>query len=219
MIRRLSFVLTGLRPTEEDVEKFVNDRDPDAWNALVDAMLGSTAFGERWARHWMDWFRYAESHGSEGDPSIPFAWRYRDYLIRALNDDIPYDQLVREHIAGDLLESPRLIDGRNESALGTAHYRMVQHGFAPTDALDELVRFTDNQIDVISKGFLGLTVSCARCHNHKFDAISQADFYAMFGVMTSCRPATLSLDATEQMDGPHAVMQRMKGMIGGRVED
>ncbi|MEZ5326523.1 MAG: DUF1553 domain-containing protein [Verrucomicrobiales bacterium] len=217
LIRRLSFVLTGLPPTAEDVEKFVNDPDPNAWNALVEAMLGSTAFGERWARHWMDWFRYAESHGSEGDPSIPFAWRYRDYLIRALNDDIPYNQLVREHIAGDLLEAPRLIDGHNESALGTAHYRMVQHGFAPTDALDELVRFTDNQIDVISKGFLGLTVSCARCHNHKFDAISQADFYAMFGVMASCRPATLSVDAADHMDGPHAVMQRVKGMIRGRL--
>ncbi|MGK0186191.1 MAG: hypothetical protein ACI9R3_001974 [Verrucomicrobiales bacterium] len=217
LIRRLSFVLTGFPPSPEEVEKFVNDRAVNAWEGLVDSMLGSPAFGERWARHWMDWFRYAETHGSEGDPAIPFAWHYRDYLIRALNDDVPYDQLVREHIAGDLLESPRIIDGRNESAYGTAHYRMVQHGFAPTDALDELVRFTDNQIDVVTKGFLGLTVSCARCHNHKFDAISQADFYAMFGIMASNRPATLSVNVMESTGGPRAVMRRMKVMIRERL--
>ena len=110
-------------------------------------------------------------------PPIPHAWRYRDYLIRALNDDIPYDRLVREHLAGDLLPDPRINRDLqiNESALGIGHYRMVPHGYAPTDALDEQVTFTDNQIDVLTKAFLGLTVSCARCHNHKFDPISQTD--------------------------------------------
>ncbi|HAV62362.1 MAG TPA: hypothetical protein DCY13_08370, partial [Verrucomicrobiales bacterium] len=170
LIRRLSYQLRGLPPTPEEIATFVADTDPAAYEKLVDRYLASPQFGERWARHWMDWLRYAESHGSEGDPMIPYAWRYRDYLIRALNADVPYDQLVKEHLAGDLLPAPRLNGelGLNESAIGPAHLRMVFHGFAPTDALDELVRFTDDQINVVSKAFLGLTVSCARCHDHKF---------------------------------------------------
>jgi len=191
LIRRLSFALTGLPPTPDAIEKFVNDSDDDAFQRVVDQYLRSPQFGERWARHWMDLVRYTDSHGSEGDPEIPHAYRYRDYLIRALNKDVPYDQIVREHIAGDLLAEPRINEelGINESSIGPAHFRFVFHGFAPTDALDEKVRFTDDQINVVSKAFLGLTVSCARCHDHKFDAISQADYYAMFGIFASCRPA------------------------------
>ncbi len=144
----------------------------------------------------MDWIRYAESHGSEGDPRIQNAWRYRDYLIRALNADVPYDQLIHEHVAGDLLPEPRKNQelGINESVIGAAHWRMVFHGFAPTDALDEKVRFIDDQINAFSKAFLGLTVSCARCHDHKFDAISQEDYYALFGILGSCRPGRASID-------------------------
>ena len=107
-MRRVSFVLTGLPPTPEEIEAFLQDSSPDAYQRLVDRLMASPAFGERWARHWMDWFRYAETHGSEGDAPIPGAWRYRDYLIRALNADVPYDQLVREHVAGDLLPQPRI---------------------------------------------------------------------------------------------------------------
>ena len=122
----------------------------------------------------MDLIRYAESHGSQGDPKAPHAWRYRDYLIRALNADIPYDQLIREHLAGDLLPSPRMNPdlGINESLLATAHFRMVEHGFQPVDPLGDRIKWTDNQVDVVSKAFQGLTISCARCHDHKFDAIS-----------------------------------------------
>lgn len=191
LIRRAAFALTGLPPTRDMVAKFVQDESEDAFEKLFDHYLSSKHFGERWARHWMDLMRYSDSHGSEGDPTIPHAYRYRDYLIRALNADVAYDQLVREHLAGDLLEEPRINEERgiNESALGPAHFRFVFHGFAPTDPLDEKVRFTDDQINVVSKAFLGLTVSCARCHDHKFDAISQADYYAMFGIFASCRPA------------------------------
>ncbi|HIL68937.1 MAG TPA: DUF1553 domain-containing protein, partial [Verrucomicrobia bacterium] len=169
---------------------------------LVDRFLDSPHYGERWARHWMDWWRYADSHGSEGDPAIPYAWRYRDYLIRALNSDVPYDQLVREHLAGDLMTAPRVnVEKKiNESILGTAHFRFVFHGFAPTDPLDEQVRFTDNQIDVVSKALMGITVSCARCHNHKFDAISQKDFYALYGVFASCRPALVTIDSSDHLN-------------------
>jgi hypothetical protein len=202
LIRRVTFALIGLPPTQAEIEAFVSDKSKDAWQKVVDRLIESEHFGERWARHWMDWFRYAETHGSEGDVRIPHAYRYRDYLIRSLNSDIPYNQMVKEHIAGDLLPQPR-IDPQtqlNESAMAIGHFRMVEHGFAPIDALDEKVRWTDNQIDVVTKAFLGLTVSCARCHNHKFDAISQKDFYALFGVFGSSRPATIVVDSQQRQD-------------------
>ena len=197
LARRTFLVLTGLPPTPEEVDAFATEHAKNAdaaVEALVDRLLASPRFGERWARHWMDLLRYAETHGSEGDPAIPHAWRFRDYLVRALNADVPYPQLVRELIAGDLLENPRVLDGVNESALGIGHLRMVLHGFSPTDSLDELVTFTDNQIDTVSKAFLGLTVACARCHDHKFDAITQADFTALYGIFSSTRPAVLDVN-------------------------
>ncbi len=196
-VRRAAFILTGLPPDSQEVDAFTKDPSPAAWNALIDRLLASPHFGERWARHWMDWLRYAESHGSEGDPVIRNAWRYRDYLIRALNANVPWPQLVTEHLAGDRLPHPRVNTslGLNESAIGPAHLRMVFHGFTPTDALDEFVTFTDNQVDVVSKAFMGLTVSCARCHNHKFDAISQEDYYAWYGIFASCRPGVVNVSA------------------------
>ena len=200
LVRRLYFTLIGLPPTPEEAAAFEADsiRDPkSAIEKATDRLLADPAFGEKWARHWMDWTRYADTHGSEGDPVIPHASQYRDYLIRALNADVPYDQLLLEHFAGDLLGTPRLDAAKkiNESALGLGHLRMVFHGFAPTDALDERVRFTDDQINTVTKAFLGLTVSCARCHDHKFDAISQADYYALFGIFSSALPATIAVDA------------------------
>jgi len=202
LVRRAYFTLIGLPPTAEEAEHWQEIvADPDGFGQLVDTLLSRPEFGERWARHWMDWIRYAESHGSEGDPPIENAWHYRDYLIRALNADVPYDQLVREHVAGDLLEKPRINEelGINESRIGPAHWRMVFHGFAPTDALDEKVRFIDDQINSFSKAFLGLTVSCARCHDHKFDAISQRDYYALFGILGSCRPGRAAIDVEERL--------------------
>lgn len=189
LARRVTFALTGLPPSLEQLSSVASGEL--SIEALVDQCLASDRYGERFARHWMDLVRYADSHGSEGDPSIPNAYQYRDYLIRAFNQDVSYRDLVREHIAGDLLSKPRLNDelGINESAIGPAHWRLCFHGFAPTDALDEKVRFTDDQINVFGKAFLGLTISCARCHDHKFDAISQADYYALFGVIGSTRPA------------------------------
>ncbi|KLU07229.1 hypothetical protein RISK_001030 [Rhodopirellula islandica] len=202
LIRRLHFALIGLPPTPAQIDAFVNDDTPNAYEQLVDRLLDSPHFGERWARHWMDWFRYAQSHGSEGDPPIVGADLYRDYLIRAINADVPYDQLIREHIAGDQLAQPRINPelGINESIIGTAHWRMVFHGFAPTDALDERVRFTDDAIDVVSKAVFGLTVSCARCHNHKFDAVSQADYYALAGIVGSTRPARAAIDLPQRLN-------------------
>lgn len=199
ILRRLTYSLTGLPPSigqQDRFSKLVKNGLDQAVSEFSDELLSNPHFGERWARHWMDWIRYADSHGSEGDPQIPNAYRYRNYLIRALNADIGYDKLVKEHIAGDLLDNPRINKklGINESAIGTAQLRFVLHGFAPTDALDEHVRFTDDQIDTVTKTFLGLTVSCARCHHHKFDAISQDDYYALFGILSNGRPAQKVID-------------------------
>ncbi|MHC4880425.1 MAG: DUF1553 domain-containing protein [Planctomycetota bacterium] len=215
LLRRLSFVLTGLPPTPEEIGQFVEDDSADAYGKLVDRLLNSERFGERWARHWMDLVRYSESHGSQGDPELANAYRYRDYLIRAFNNDVPYDQLVREHIAGDLLAEPRWnADAQiNESAIGPAHLRMVELGFVPVDALEDQVKVVDNQIDVYSKAFLGLTASCARCHSHKFDPISQEDFYALYGIFVSGRPGQVLIDSPKVLNRHRAELTSLKSEI------
>ena len=220
LLRRVTYVLTGLPPTPAETESFLHDDAPEAYERLVERLLDSPRFGEHFARHWMDWVRYAESHGSEGDPLIPQAARYRDYLIRALNADVPYDQLVREHLAGDQI-APRVNEalGINESLLGMAHWRMVQHGYAPVDPLDEQVRFIENQIDVVSKAFLGLTVACARCHDHKFDAISQRDFYALYGMLASCRPALVTVDTSERQAVGVAELTELKQQLKSQLAE
>ena len=222
LVRRIYFNLIGLPPTPEQVDVFkaAHQGDPEAaFVSLVDQLLASPHFGEKWARHWMDWVRYAESHGSEGDPRIPNAHLYRDYLIRAINADIPYNQLVREHVAGDLLSDPRIdaAAGINESMIGPAHFRMVFHGFAPTDALDERTRFQDDLINVFTKSFQGLTVSCARCHNHKFDAISQADFYALMSVFGSTRPGSQPIETTEVLNANKTELAELKPKIRSAI--
>ncbi len=211
-IRRVSFDLTGLPPAPEEIRAFEQDTAPDAHAKVVDRLLESPRFGERWARHWMDLVRYSESHGSEGDPDIPMAWRYRDYLIRALNQDVPYDQMIREHLAGDLLPTPRLNreERLNESMLGVANLRMVEHGFQPVDPWEDRIKWTDNQIDVFSKAFQGLTISCARCHDHKFDAISQEDYYALFSVLGGARPTQTAVDLPEDLNRHHDELLRQK---------
>jgi hypothetical protein len=218
ILRRLTFSLTGLPPSIEQQDRFsklVKNGLDQAVSEFTDELLNNPHFGERWARHWMDWIRYADSHGSEGDPQIPNAYRYRNYLIRALNADIGYDTLVKEHIAGDLLNNPRINSklGINESAIGTAQLRFVLHGFAPTDALDEHVRFTDDQIDTVTKTFLGLTVSCARCHHHKFDAISQDDYYALFGILSNGRPAQKVIDDPSKINKYNNKLTSLKQKI------
>ncbi|MBL8815559.1 MAG: DUF1553 domain-containing protein [Planctomyces sp.] len=230
LVRRLFLVLTGMPPAPDQILHWAariesdraNPRDQQvAVSELVDHLLQSPQFGERWARHWMDWIRYADSHGSEGDPVIDNAWHYRDYLIRALNSDVPVNQLIREHVAGDLLNEPRVNNqlGISESAIGTAHWRMVFHGFAPTDALDERVRFTDDQMNAFSKAFLGITLSCARCHDHKFDAISQKDYYAIYGILDSCRPARTIIDLPDRLNQHRERLTQLRTEIRDSVAD
>ncbi|MBL8221277.1 MAG: PSD1 domain-containing protein [Bryobacterales bacterium] len=217
LLRRVTYDLTGLPPTEAEMAAYAADTTPGAYQRLVERLLASPRYGERMARRFMDIIRYSESHGSEGDPDVPLAWRYRDYLIRAFNDDVPYDQLIREHVAGDLLSNPRTHDGRNESLLATAHYRMVEHGFQPVDPWEDRVKWTDNQIDVVAKAFQGLTVTCARCHDHKVDAISQKDYYALFGIFAGPRPTQRAIDAPDVLEKNRSELAALKPAIRSRL--
>ena len=200
VMRRLYQDIIGLPPTPEQTRRFMEDDATDALERLVDTLLASPHFGERWGRHWLDLVRYAESRGHEFDPDAVNAFQYRDYIIRAFNADVSYDQLVREHIAGDLLEDPRIDpdQGFNESILGTGFWFLGEWVHSPVDIFkDETDRF-DNMIDVMSKSFLGVTVSCARCHDHKFDAISTADYYSLTGFLQSSDYRQVRFDSIRQ---------------------
>jgi hypothetical protein len=187
LIRRLTFDLIGLPPPAEEVVAYLNDARPDALERVVDRLLASPRFGERWGRHWLDLVRYAESRGHEFDPTIPNAWQYRDYVVRALNADLPYDRFLTEQVAGDLLDPPRTdpVSGANESILGTGFWFLGEEVHSPVDVRQDETDRMDNRLDVMTKTFLGLTVACARCHDHKFDAISQRDYYALSGFLIS----------------------------------
>ncbi|MBA3311947.1 MAG: DUF1553 domain-containing protein [Planctomycetaceae bacterium] len=215
LLRRVSYALTGLPPSATDIEAFLGDASPDAYERVIDRLLASPRFGERFATHWLDLVRYADTHGSEGDPEIPSAWRYRDFVIRAFDADVPFDRFVREQIAGDLLAESRvdLATGINESAIGPAQFRFVEHGFQPVDSLDERAKTIDNQIDVLSKAFQGLTIACARCHDHKFDAISQRDYYALYGILASSRPAQVTVDEPAILHTGVAELTSLKARI------
>lgn len=184
LIRRLTLDLIGLPPTPEEVEAFLADSSPNAWEKVVDRLLASPAFGERWGRHWLDVARFAESSGKTANFNYPHAWRYRDYVIAAFNKDKPYDQFIREQIAGDLMPT-------NDDKVKAE--RIVATGFLAIGpkALNERnttqfeMDMVDEQIDVISQAFLGLTIACARCHDHKFDPIPQREYYAMAGILRS----------------------------------
>jgi hypothetical protein len=201
LIRRATFTLIGIPPTPAEVDEFLNDPAPTpaAFEKVVDRLLASPHFGEHWARHWLDLVRYAETLGHEFDYPLHHAYQYRDYVIRAFNTDLPYDQFVREQIAGDLLPTVRRhpTEGYNESLIGTGFWFLGEDKHAPVDVRGEEAAKIDNQIDVFTKTFLGLTVACARCHDHKFDAITAKDYYALFGILKSTRRQTGLLD-------PHA---------------
>jgi hypothetical protein len=201
LIRRLSFDLTGLPPSPVEVEAFLRDSSPGAYESLVERLLASPQYGERWARHWLDLVRFAETAGHEFDYDIPNAFRYRDYVIRALNADLPYNQFVIEQIAGDLLDAPRRhpAEGFKESILGTGFYFLGEGTHSPVDVREDEMRRIDNQIDVISKTFLGLTVACARCHDHKFDPITNKDYYALAGFLHSSRYQQAPIDSPAQI--------------------
>ena len=215
LARRLSFALTGLPPKPEDVEHFEKSNSPHAYDDLVQSLLDSPPFGERWARHWMDVVHYSDTHGYEWDTPAKNAWMYRDYLIRAFNADVPFKQLVVEQIAGDLL--PPRVDARsglNESIIGPMAMRLGERRHGDNAAADGVTQETmANMIDTVSKGFLGTTVACSQCHDHKLDAVAQRDFYALAGVFMSTRWGVRCADASDRNVAVIDELKRIKGDI------
>ena len=184
MLRRVTFDLTGLPPTPDEVASFLADSSPAAYDKVVDRLLQSERFGEQWARHWLDVVRYADTNSFERDGPKPNAWRFRDYVIRSFNSDKPYDQFIREQIAGDELPD----SGSDTSLIATGFYRVGQWDDEPADRLLALYDGLDDIITTTGQGFLGLTVNCARCHDHKIDPISQRDYYSLLAFFQGVTP-------------------------------
>lgn len=184
LLRRVTFDLTGLPPTPAEVESFVTDDRPDADERLIDRLLASPAYGERWGRHWLDVARYADSNGLDENIAHGNAWRYRDYVVAAFNADTPYDRFVTEQIAGDLLEASGEAD-RRENLTATGFLVLGPKVLAEVDKTKMEMDIIDEQLDTLGRSMLGLTFGCARCHDHKFDPITAADYYALAGIFKS----------------------------------
>ena len=202
LIRRAYLDLLGLPPTPEEVEAFVRDGSPDAWPKLIDSLLASPHYGERWARHWLDLVRYADSDGFEFDRDRTEAWRYRDYVVNAFNSDKPYDQFIREQIAGDEYSS-----NSRESMIATGYLRLGPSGGGGgergrQESLDDIISTT-------SLAFVGLTAGCARCHDHKFDPIPQADYYRLQAVFAPSRPVKFALASDDEVAKYNAEVDRI----------
>ena len=182
LIRRLFFDLNGVPPQPKEVEAFVADKDPKAFEKLADRLLASESFGERWGRHWLDVARYAESSGKEANLAYPHAWRYRDYVIDSFNADKPYNQFIREQLAGDLMPAR---DDRHRAELMTAtgFLALGPKSHNERNRMQFTVDLVDEQIETMSRSMLGLTVACARCHDHKFDPIPQREYYSLAGIL------------------------------------
>ncbi len=186
LIRRVTFDLTGLPPTPEEVESFLADRSPEAFARVIDRLLASPAYGERWGRHWLDVARYADSNGLDENVAHGNAWRYRDYVVAAFNRDQPYDQFLAEQLAGDLMPTadPTM---RQQRLIATGFLSLGPKVLAEPDARKMELDIVDEQVDTVSRAFLGLTLGCARCHDHKFDPISTEDYYGLAGIFLSTR--------------------------------
>jgi len=198
LIRRVTYDLTGLPPTPEEIDAFLRDKSPKAYARVVDRLLASPRYGERWGRHWLDVVRYADSAGDSADYPVPQAYLYRDYVIQSFNRDKPYDQFLREQIAGDLLPHKNNAE-RWEHTVATG-YLAIAKRFSVVP--EEYMYLTiDDTIDNLGKAVLGLSVSCARCHDHKYDPISSKDYYALFGIFDSTRyPFAGSENVKHQQD-------------------
>ncbi|MEO1994330.1 MAG: DUF1549 domain-containing protein [Planctomycetaceae bacterium] len=212
LIRRATFDLHGLPPTIDDLDQYVADqpRMPrDAvYEELIDRLLASPHYGERWGRHWLDLVRYADSNGYEVDGEKPLAWKYRDYVIRALNRDVAYDRFVLEQLAGD-----ELSDADPETVIATGFYRVgpwdAERGASvqPSEMLAEMFNELDDMVSTTSQVFLGLTMGCARCHDHKFDPLSSQDYYSMVSVF---RPLTRQRNGRTELTRPAVPPRALK---------
>jgi hypothetical protein len=202
LIRRLSFDLLGLPPTPEEMERFLSDDSPEAWEKLVDRMLASPHYGERWARHWLDVVHFGETHGYDKDKPRENAWPYRDYVIRAFNSDKPYARFVQEQVAGDIL-FPDTVDGVEALGfLAAGPWDFIGHVEVPESKIDgKIARHLDrdDMVQTTITTFLSLTVGCAQCHDHKFDPIPQADYYSLQAVFAALDRADRSYDVDPEI--------------------
>lgn len=184
LLRRVTYNLTGLPPTPEETQAFLNDSSPDSWSKVIDRLLNSPAYGERWGRHWLDVARYADSNGLDENTAFGNAWRYRDYVIKSFNADKPYNEFILEQIAGDLLPDAH----QNPDRLtATGFLSLGPKLLAEPDKQKMKLDIADEQLDTIGKSILGLTLGCARCHDHKFDPIPTRDYYSLLSIFTSTR--------------------------------
>ncbi len=207
LIRRATFDLTGLPPTPAEIDGFLADTSQNAFEKLIDRLLASPAYGERWGRHWLDVARYADSNGLDENLVYKNAWRYRDWVIGALNQDMPIDRFFQEQIAGDLLP------GAGDSQIvATGYLALGAKMLAEDDPQKQELDLIDEQVDTLSKGMLGMTVGCARCHDHKFDPISAKDYYSMAGIFKSTKTMnkfTVVAEWQERMLGPKEAQTRL----------
>lgn len=183
LLRRATYDVTGLPPSEREMQDFLADESPAAWERVVDRLLASPHYGEKWARHWLDLVRYADTNSFERDGDKPHAWRYRDYVIRSFNDDKPYDQFVIEQLAGDELPSPS-----NDALIATGYYRLGLWDDEPADRLQSKYDWFDDIVATTAQAFLGLTLNCARCHDHKIDPLPQRDYYSLLAFFHNITP-------------------------------
>ena len=186
LIRRATYDLTGLPPTPEEIDAFLKDDSPGAFAKVVDRLLASSAYGERWGRHWMDVIRYADTAGDNSDYPVPQMYRYRNWIIDAFNRDMPYDEFIRQQIAGDLMPYRDEAD-RQAKLIATGYLANTKRFGSYEDARYPWYLTYEDQIDNLGRTFLALTINCARCHDHKFDPISQHDYYALYGFFSSTR--------------------------------
>ena len=187
LLRRATLDLTGLPPTEAEMRAFLADQSPGAFAKVVDRLLASPRYGEKWGRNWLDVARYADSTGNDEDHRYPNAWRYRDYVISSFNNDLPYDQFVREQLAGDLMPAKRPGEVNRQGITATGFLALGPKAIAQQDKKKMLYDVYDEQLDVTTRAFMGLTIACSRCHNHKFDPILTRDYYSIVGIFAGTR--------------------------------
>jgi hypothetical protein len=211
LIRRAYYDLTGLPPSPAEVRAFNNDESDDAWASVIDHLLASPRYGEKWGRHWLDTVRYADSNGYERDTDKPDMWRYRDYVIDAFNNDKPYTQFIREQIAGDELD-----DVTTESIVATGFQRLSVWNDEPDDPLLARYDYLDDIVNTTAQSFLGMSIGCARCHDHKFDPVSQADYYRFLAFFDNIR---LPLRGNDQKISRSLLSPFEQEVYEQRVED
>ena len=199
LLRRVYLNLIGLPPTVEEIQDFINDDSPAAFGRVVESLLDSPRYGERWGRHWLDVVRYADSNGADENHPYPFAWRYRNYVIDAFNRDMPFDDFLVEQLAGDLLEQTEQESLNNRRLIATSFLALGIKIDAEQDPEKKRADIIDEQLDTMGRAFLGMTIGCARCHDHKFDPISTNDYYGLSGILRSTKLQNRPLESAETL--------------------